>query len=195
MALSASYYCSRIFTGWEIVWLFHLTLHLLQSSAYKLGSCTSTNDLFLTFYLLQLCVTLQCCEAVPENYSISKKHHTHCHTHGSQYEYCSHVSKLHVSLPIPPHCTHSFKSELGNRGYAFKPQANVLLYCFLIVRLEWQLHFEFVTSLTTSDVSNHWRITDDASMETMSWTLPITVVTADPIQLQDDLPSTQIITL
>ena len=61
----------------------------------------------------QLCVTLQCCESVPENYSINKKHHSHCHTHGSQYEYCSHVNKLHVSLPIPSHSTHTFKSELG----------------------------------------------------------------------------------
>lgn len=64
-----------------------------------------------------------------------------------------------------------------------------------VVYLEWQLHFEFVTSLNRSDINNHWNITDDASMETMTWTLPITVATADPIQLQDSLPCTQIITL
>lgn len=65
----------------------------------------------------------------------------------------------------------------------------------LVVHLEWQLYFEFVTSLNSDDINNHWRITNDASMETMSWTLPITVVTADPMQLQDSLPCTQIITL
>lgn len=72
------------------------------------------------------------------------------------------------------------------------------LYCYiscLVVHLEWQLYFEFVTSLSSGDINNHWRVTDDASMETMSWTLPITVVTADPIQLQDSFPSTQIIKL
>ena len=135
-------------------------------------------------------MTLQCCEAVPENYSVNKKHHTHCHTHGSQYEYCSHVSKLHVSLPIPPHCTHSFKSELGKCTLG-----KYFIMLFSVVYLEWQLHFEFVTCVSSDNIHNHWKITDGASMETMSWTLPITVVTADPIQLQDGLPSTQIITL
>ena len=159
------------------------------------------NDRSLVFF--QLCVTLQCYEAIPDNYSINKKHHTHYHTHGSQYEYCSHVSKLHVSLPIPPHCTHTFKSELGELSiYVYNILYRMLcileFYCYiscLVVHLEWQLYFEFVTSLSSGDINNHWRVTDDASMETMSWTLPITVVTADPIQLQDSFPSTQIVKL
>lgn len=88
---------------------------LLFKNLYRLGDSVVVSFDFTAAAVkcLQLCVTLQCHEAVPENYSVNKKHHTHCHTHGSQYEYCSHVNKLHVSLPIPPHCTHTFKSELG----------------------------------------------------------------------------------
>jgi len=73
-------------------------------------------------------------------------------------------------------------------GFALRVEIkSILVFC--IVTLAWQLQFEFITSPISSD-----RRSD--AVETMTWTLPITVVTADPMQLlHDTFPFTQLITL
>lgn len=89
-------------------------------------------------------------------------------THAVNHEVCYAVLQTQVVVPIPLHITPSFRTDL--------------------VDVRWRLHFEFVTS-TMMDFGKsnpgmgELQAPNEIPVETMVWNLPITIYSANPLQI------------
>lgn len=89
-------------------------------------------------------------------------------THAVNHEVCYAVLQTQVVVPIPLHITPSFRTDL--------------------VDVRWRLHFEFVTS-TMMDFGKPnpeiggLQAPNEIPVETMVWNLPITIYSANPLQI------------
>lgn len=89
-------------------------------------------------------------------------------THAVNHEVCYAVLQTQVVVPIPLHITPSFRTES--------------------VDVRWRLHFEFVTS-TMMDFGKgnpevgELQAPNEIPVETMVWNLPITIYSANPLQI------------
>ncbi|KAF6023643.1 RGP1 [Bugula neritina] len=145
----------------------------LPKTSYKIGEDLSCTFDFsqATVQCLQVTVTLQSVEEVSERLKKEGERHTNTISHSNHQEFCLHMSRANIMLPIPLHITPSFNSDF--------------------VSLKWQLHIEFVT-LTThipdqapaeSDTSSTlWHGVTDLDTETIHWHLPLTLLSTNPLQ-------------
>ncbi|KAM7361744.1 RAB6A-GEF complex partner protein 2 isoform 2-T2 [Cochliomyia hominivorax] len=89
-------------------------------------------------------------------------------THAVNHEVCYAVLQTQVVVPIPLHITPSFRTDS--------------------VDVRWRLHFEFVTS-TMMDFGNanlevgELQAPNELPVETMVWNLPVTIYSANPLQI------------
>ncbi|XP_050069997.1 RAB6A-GEF complex partner protein 2 [Anopheles maculipalpis] len=96
--------------------------------------------------------------------------------YSKHHEVCLGMLQTQVILPIPLHVTPTFRTEL--------------------VEVSWRLHFQFVTSTNQElssemllDRSNEneeeleWVAPTDIAIETMIWSLPITIYPTAPLQI------------
>uniref|UniRef100_A0A182T1F4 Uncharacterized protein n=1 Tax=Anopheles maculatus TaxID=74869 RepID=A0A182T1F4_9DIPT len=97
--------------------------------------------------------------------------------YSKHHEVCLGMLQTQVILPIPLHVTPTFRTEL--------------------VEVSWRLHFQFVTSTnqelssemlldrTTADNEDEleWVAPTDIAIETMIWSLPITIYPTAPLQI------------
>lgn len=89
-------------------------------------------------------------------------------THAVNHEVCYALLQTQVVVPIPLHITPSF--------------------CTDSVDVRWRLHFEFVTSImmdfgTTNPEVGELQAPNEIPVETMVWNLPITIYSANPLQI------------
>nr|XP_045613379.1 RAB6A-GEF complex partner protein 2-like isoform X2 [Procambarus clarkii] len=121
---------------------------------------------------VQYSVTLQSEEIIAESCRQRPSQKPMLVSYSKAHEVCLNLSHTHLLLPIPLHVTPTFNTEL--------------------VSLQWQLHFEFVTS--TSEVKGpslppnkneeiEWRAPSTIDIETMVWDLPITILPTTPSQV------------
>jgi hypothetical protein len=80
-------------------------------------------------------------------------------------EICLSLKKTHATIPIPLHVTPTFSTDL--------------------VELSWKLDFQFLTSKSKQQKidSDNWMLPRNVEVESVVWTLPITVFTTSPAQL------------
>ncbi|XP_052902894.1 RAB6A-GEF complex partner protein 2 [Anopheles moucheti] len=178
----------------------------LFKSAYKLGEdIVATIDFSCgTIKCVQLSVTLQCEETELNSGSSSAivtagtkpelagsddadtseaaneperpKHISRVTNYSKHHEVCLGMLQTQVILPIPLHVTPTFRTDL--------------------VEVSWRLHFQFVTS-TNPELSSEmlldrtsanedeleWVAPTDIAIETMIWSLPITIYPTAPLQI------------
>uniref|UniRef100_A0A2M4ART5 Uncharacterized protein n=1 Tax=Anopheles triannulatus TaxID=58253 RepID=A0A2M4ART5_9DIPT len=174
----------------------------LFKSAYKLGEdIVATIDFSCgTVKCCQLSVTLQCEEtelkpgADEESLDGGERGETPTGTAASSteadrqkcvsrvtnyskhHEVCLGMLQTQVILPIPLHVTPTFRTD--------------------VVEVSWKLHFQFVTT-TSPELSNEmmatrpteadeeleWVAPTDIAIETMIWSLPITIYPTSPLQI------------
>uniref|UniRef100_A0A182Q0S6 RAB6A-GEF complex partner protein 2 n=1 Tax=Anopheles farauti TaxID=69004 RepID=A0A182Q0S6_9DIPT len=176
----------------------------LFKAAYKLGEdIVATIDFSCgTVRCVQLSVTLQCEETelnrvantpgakdepgVPDNDDAvntpetvaevdRQKSISRVTNYSKHHEVCLGMLQTQVILPIPLHVTPTFRTEL--------------------VEVSWRLHFQFVTS-TNAELSSEmllersseseeleWVAPTDIAIETMIWSLPITIYPTAPLQI------------
>ncbi|XP_053657770.1 RAB6A-GEF complex partner protein 2 [Anopheles marshallii] len=178
----------------------------LFKSAYKLGEdIVATIDFSCgTIKCVQLSVTLQCEEtelnsgnssavvttdtkhelagsddADPSEAANEPERHKHISrvtNYSKHHEVCLGMLQTQVILPIPLHVTPTFRTNL--------------------VEVSWRLHFQFVTS-TNAELSSEilldrttanedeleWVAPTDIAIETMIWSLPITIYPTAPLQI------------
>lgn len=89
-------------------------------------------------------------------------------THAVNHEVCYAILQTQVVVPIPLHITPSFRTES--------------------VDVRWRLHFEFVTSTMmdfgkTNPEVGELQAPNELPVETMVWNLPITIYSANPLQI------------
>lgn len=89
-------------------------------------------------------------------------------TYSNCHEVCLSMQQTQVILSIPLHLTPTFKTDL--------------------VAVKWRLHFEFVTSTMTNykdenEKTGEWNAPTEIPVETMIWNLPITIYSANPLQM------------
>lgn len=89
-------------------------------------------------------------------------------TYTNYHEVCLSMQQTQVILPIPLHLTPTFKTNL--------------------VDVKWRLHFEFVTSIMMNygdadPKTGEWNAPTEIPVETMIWNLPITIYSANPLQM------------
>lgn len=88
-------------------------------------------------------------------------------THAVNHEVCYAVLQTQVVVPIPLHITPSFRTDS--------------------VEVKWRLHFEFVTStmmnFKTTSFDGELQAPNELPVETMIWNLPITIYSANPLQI------------
>ncbi|XP_033108085.1 RAB6A-GEF complex partner protein 2-like isoform X2 [Anneissia japonica] len=141
-------------------------------SAYKLGE-----DIIATFDFsncpvscIQYSVTLQSEEQITEECRRRSNQGVSICSYSKHQEFCVHISKSHMILPIPLHLTPSFITD--------------------IVCLKWRLRFEFVTSkeplpeqVIPADQSESatWQGPQSLGVETMVWNLPIKIMPTNPL--------------
>uniref|UniRef100_A0A182WRG7 Uncharacterized protein n=1 Tax=Anopheles quadriannulatus TaxID=34691 RepID=A0A182WRG7_ANOQN len=96
--------------------------------------------------------------------------------YSKHHEVCLGMLQTQVILPIPLHVTPTFRTEL--------------------IEVSWRLHFQFVTS-TNAELSSEmlldrtaeseegleWVAPTDIAIETMIWSLPITIYPTAPLQI------------
>ncbi|XP_050084270.1 RAB6A-GEF complex partner protein 2 [Anopheles aquasalis] len=172
----------------------------LFKSAYKLGEdIVATIDFSCgTVKCCQLSVTLQCEETelkpgADEESLVERGDNPTGTTAGSvepdrqksvsrvtnyskHHEVCLGMLQTQVILPIPLHVTPTFRTD--------------------VVEVSWKLHFQFVTT-TSPELSNEmlatrpteadeeleWVAPTDIAIETMIWSLPITIYPTAPLQI------------
>ncbi|XP_049283987.1 RAB6A-GEF complex partner protein 2 [Anopheles funestus] len=180
----------------------------LFKSAYKLGEdIVATIDFSCgTIKCVQLSVTLQCEETELNSGSSSSlttgtkhelagsdaadtvnsseaaneperpKNISRITNYSKHHEVCLGMLQTQVILPIPLHVTPTFRTDL--------------------VEVSWRLHFQFVTSTnpelgsemlldrtTENDEELEWVAPTDIAIETMIWSLPITIYPTAPLQI------------
>ncbi|KAL5274663.1 RGP1 family protein [Megaselia abdita] len=89
-------------------------------------------------------------------------------TYTNYHEICLSMQQTQVILPIPLYLTPTFKTDL--------------------IDVRWRLHFEFVSStvMNYGDVdvkTGEWNAPSEIPVETMIWNLPITIYSANPLQM------------
>ncbi|XP_058057496.1 RAB6A-GEF complex partner protein 2 [Anopheles bellator] len=176
----------------------------LFKSAYKLGEdIVATIDFSCgTVKCVQLSVTLQCEETelkpvltepdagdAPSSSTAQEpvgsggepeerpKNTPRVTNYSKHHEVCLGMLQTQVILPIPLHVTPTFRTS--------------------VVEVTWKLHFQFVTS-TNPELSNEammvdrtseneadleWVAPTDIAIETMIWSLPITIYPTAPLQI------------
>ncbi|XP_035783753.1 RAB6A-GEF complex partner protein 2-like [Anopheles albimanus] len=175
----------------------------LFKSAYKLGEdIVATIDFSCgTVKCCQLSVTLQCEETelkpraedeeslgdgergenaagttVASTEPDRQKSVSRVTNYSKHHEVCLGMLQTQVILPIPLHVTPTFKTD--------------------VVEVSWKLHFQFVTT-TSPELSNdmmatrpaeadeelEWVAPTDIAIETMIWSLPITIYPTAPLQI------------
>uniref|UniRef100_A0A182RNN1 RAB6A-GEF complex partner protein 2 n=1 Tax=Anopheles funestus TaxID=62324 RepID=A0A182RNN1_ANOFN len=180
----------------------------LFKSAYKLGEdIVATIDFSCgTIKCVQLSVTLQCEETELNSGSSSSlttgtkhelagsdaadtvnsseaaneperhKNISRITNYSKHHEVCLGMLQTQVILPIPLHVTPTFRTDL--------------------VEVSWRLHFQFVTSTNTelgsemlldrtteNEEELEWVAPTDIAIETMIWSLPITIYPTAPLQI------------
>lgn len=151
----------------------------LFKSSYKLGE-----DIIGSFEFscdavtcLQLYVMLQSMEEINEEFvpSSSARIKPNCTAHAHHIECCHNTKQTHFALPVPQNVTQSFKIHA--------------------VKLQWQLHFEFVitkqpprelvkasvTPCLAGSKANLWQGLQPVAMESMTWNLPVTILPTLPL--------------
>ncbi|XP_035900436.1 RAB6A-GEF complex partner protein 2 [Anopheles stephensi] len=180
----------------------------LFKSAYKLGEdIVATIDFSCgTVKCVQLSVTLQCEETELNSAPITptcaktelagsdasaaadnsteaanepaerSKNISRVTNYSKHHEVCLGMLQTQVILPIPLHVTPTFRTDL--------------------VEVSWRLHFQFVTSTnqelssemlldrsTENEEELEWVAPTDIAIETMIWSLPITIYPTAPLQI------------
>ena len=82
------------------------------------------------------------------------------------HEMCISLKYSQLILPIPLHITPGFSTDL--------------------VKLQWRLHFEFVTSIPQGETED-WHAPATLNIETMVWNLPIKIYPTTPLQISHGL--------
>ncbi|XP_072050998.1 RAB6A-GEF complex partner protein 2-like [Amphiura filiformis] len=143
----------------------------LFKPAYKLGEdIIGTIDFSIsTIPCLQYSVVLQCDEHIADE--CQGQQYNGITSISKHQEFCLHMTKSHVVLPIPLHATPGFITD--------------------IVCLKWRLHFEFITAkeplpdqVTPADQSESalWQGPENIAVDTLVWNLPIKILPMNPIQ-------------
>lgn len=88
--------------------------------------------------------------------------------HSKYHEVTIGLELTYISLPVPLNVTPSFKTDE--------------------VEVRWRLHFQFVTSTNKGfdydcEPGQTWNAPKQIEIETMIWNLPITLMSANPIQI------------
>ncbi|KAK7069979.1 Golgi membrane exchange factor (Ric1p-Rgp1p) subunit [Halocaridina rubra] len=121
---------------------------------------------------VQYSVTLQSVEIIAEGCRQRPSQKPMIMSYSKAHEMCLNLTHTHLLLPIPLHVTPTFNTDL--------------------VSLQWQLHFEFVTSVnevggpsppSSPNEQVEWRAPSTLDIETMVWDLPITVLPTTPSQV------------
>ncbi|XP_033633824.1 RAB6A-GEF complex partner protein 2-like [Asterias rubens] len=145
----------------------------LFKPAYKLGEDIIGTIEFppsCTVPCVQYSVVLQCEEHIAEECRRKPHQGVSMSSHGRHQEFCLHMSKSHMVLPIPLHVTPGFITD--------------------IVCLKWRLHFEFITAKDPSpehvipaDQSEiaMWQGPNSLSVDTLVWNLPIKILPTNPM--------------
>ncbi|XP_054721072.1 RAB6A-GEF complex partner protein 2-like [Uloborus diversus] len=151
----------------------------LLKSSYRLGE-----DIIGVFDFskasvkcVQFSVTLVSEEELQDGCKGRPKQSTTTVAYNKHHEFSLHLSLTQVILPIPLTVTPAFSTN--------------------IVSLKWKLHFEFVTTNTSSpmpepsDASKpvSWQGPSSVDVQTMVWDLPISVYPTHPLQVAHGLPS------
>ncbi|KAJ8029508.1 RAB6A-GEF complex partner protein 2 [Holothuria leucospilota] len=145
----------------------------LFKPAFKLGEdIIGTIDFSQsTVPCLQYSVVLQSEEQVSEECRRRPDQTPAFSSHGKHQEFCLHMKKSHMILPIPLHVTPSFITD--------------------IVCLKWRLHFQFMTSkepihdhVIPADQSESavWQGPESLPVDTLVWNLPIKILPTNPLQ-------------
>lgn len=139
---------------------------------------------------VQFTVTLQSEEIINDDYKSTKLKNSrsiHASSHLTNYsqcqEFCLHCENTQISLPIPLTITPTFETK--------------------IIKLNWRLYFEFVTtkpdepnSVIYNDENGQLRMGPNSlNVQTMIWDLPITILPTNPSKIGQglQLPDTSII--
>ncbi|XP_022105233.1 RAB6A-GEF complex partner protein 2-like isoform X2 [Acanthaster planci] len=145
----------------------------LFKPAYKLGEDIIGTIEFpasCTVPCIQYSVVLQSEEHIAEECRRKPHQGVSMSSHGRHQEFCLHMSKSHMVLPIPLHVTPGFITD--------------------IVCLKWRLHFEFITAkeplpdhVIPADQSESalWQGPQSLNVDTLVWNLPIKILPTNPL--------------
>jgi len=117
---------------------------------------------------LQYSVSLQSIESVEPKFRVNEDQPSKVVNQSKQHEVCLGFSQSHLILPIPLHLTPSFSTN--------------------ICRMEYRLHFEFVSSVSGLEKQeipdeaggSEWQGPAKVDIETMVWDLPVTIFPTFP---------------
>jgi len=117
---------------------------------------------------LQYSVSLQSVETVQPKFRVKEDQSAKVVNQSKQHEVCLGFTQSHLVLPIPLHLTPSFSTN--------------------ICKMEYTLHFEFVTSvsgLARQEIpeevgGSEWKGPAKVDIETMVWDLPVTIYPTFP---------------
>ncbi|KAG1673630.1 RAB6A-GEF complex partner protein 2 [Nymphon striatum] len=146
----------------------------LFKNSFKLGEdIVGTFDFSqATVPCVQFSATLESEEKINEERQLQKQGYSKIRSYSKCHEYCLHMKKTHMVLPIPLNVCPAFSTDIAS--------------------LSWKLHFEFVTTTTELDDrtppkseknNTTWTGPQNLDIETMVWDLPIAIVPCNPVQV------------
>ncbi|KAJ9591555.1 hypothetical protein L9F63_001909 [Diploptera punctata] len=140
----------------------------LFKQAYKLGEdIVGTFDFSeATIPCVQYSVVLQSEEEIAAGYRRWTNQSSSIMSYTKYHEMCISLKYSQLILPIPLHITPGFSTDL--------------------VKLQWRLHFEFVTSVPQAE-TEEWHAPSTLNIETMVWNLPIKIYPTTPHQISHGL--------